>query len=170
MTLSATATQTFTRTHAKHLALKVISDLYQCHCYYKEPSESDVAAYQDELIVMLAGGYVSAYEFGFERNNQRVVAWQYRVNALGDLVGGADDLSGGVYTRAGISGASYFNHMTSSTGWSNLTTAERLAVRAEHSIDRVVGDLPADGAGYWFADRTYTSGGVAMERRTFRPL
>ncbi|WP_164478320.1 HORMA-1 domain-containing protein [Mycolicibacterium stellerae] len=170
MTQSNTVTQTFTRTHAKYLASKVIGDLYQCHTYYERPTEADIVEYQEELVVMLANGYVSEYEFGFERSDRRIVSWQYRVDARGELVGGSDDLSGGIYARASVANASFFNFMSYSWKWSLLTRPEQNAVKAEHHVQRTDGELPMDGNGYWQTDRTYTSGGVALERRTFRPL
>lgn len=170
MTLSTTITQTFTHTHAKHLASKVVSDLYQCHCYYDQPSETSILEYQEELVVMLAHGFVSAYEFGFEQNERRVVCWQYTVNSCGDLVGGADDFSGGIYARADISRSRYFNFMTYSQSWADLASSDQSAVLAQHVVRRDTGNLPLDGYGYWETDRTYGSGGVLLERRTFRPI
>ena len=38
MTSTFTTTATFTRTHAKHLAAKVIADLYQCSVFYDRPT------------------------------------------------------------------------------------------------------------------------------------
>jgi hypothetical protein len=58
---------------------------------------------------MLAGGYVSSYEFGYQFGNQRFVAWYYTVTAAGDLEGGR---SGGLYANADITGSSWFNFMT----------------------------------------------------------
>ncbi|ERK71026.1 hypothetical protein [Leifsonia aquatica] len=170
MTGSYSVSQTFTLTHAKHLASKVVSDLYQCRNFYGEPSETMVTKYQDELIVMLAGGFTKEYEFGFKKNDQRVVSWQYRVNASGDLVGGADDRSGGIYARADISGAVYFNFMSYSPAWFNLTPEEQNTAKSRHPISRSTGHLPSDGSGYWHTDRTYGSAGVAIDRKTFRPV
>ncbi len=170
MTSSYSISETFTLTHAKHLASKVASDMYQCHKFYGQPSEAQISKYQDELIVMLAGGYVDEYEFGFKKNDQRIVSWQYRVNASGDLVGGNDDRSGGIYARADIGGAVYFNFMSYSRAWFDLTSADKSSVKAKHPISRGTGKLPSDGSGYWHVDRTYSSAGVAIERKTFRPL
>ncbi|MEB4613692.1 HORMA-1 domain-containing protein [Leucobacter sp. M11] len=169
MTSSYSISQTFTLTHAKHLASKVVSDMYQCRNFYGEPSEAQIVNYQEELIVMLAGGYVKEYEFGFKKNDQRIISWQYRVNASGDLVGGTDDRSGGIYARADVSGATHFNFMSYTQAWFDLTSTEQSAVRAKHPINRSTGNLPSDGSGYWHTDRTYSSAGVAIERKTFRP-
>ena len=165
-----TATQTFTRTHAKYLASKVVTDLYQCARLYGEPRTDDVADYEAELVQLLAGGYVAEYEFGFKKNGKRVVTWQYRVNASGDLVGGGvDDRAGGVYARGKVAGATYFNFLTYSQKWRNLTPGARKAIKDRLKIRRTPGALPADGNGYWVSDRTYSNGGVAVSRRTFRP-
>lgn len=165
-----TATQTFTRTHAKYLASKVVADLYQCARLYGKPRTDEIADYEEELVVLLVGGYVAEYEFGFKRKGKRVVTWQYRVNAHGDLVGGgADDRAGGVYARAKLDDAVYFNFLSYSDKWWNLTPAARRAIKDRLPIQRSSGTLPADGDGHWVSDRTYSNGGVAVSRRTFRP-
>lgn len=165
-----TATQTFTRTHAKYLASKVVADLYQSARLYGKPHTGDIADYEAELVELLVGGYVAEYEFGFKKNGKRVVTWQYRVNASGDLVGGgADDRAGGVYARAKIADATYFNYLSYGQKWWNLTTEARKAIKNRLPIARSSGALPADGNGEWVSDRTYSNGGVAVSRRTFRP-
>lgn len=170
MTTSYSTSETFTLTHARHLASKVVADMYQCHRFYGEPSESMIPRYQDELIVMLAGRYVKDYEFGFKHNGQRVVSWQYRVTASGDLVGGSDDRSGGIYARASVAGAVFFNFMNYTSAWYALTEAQQASVKAQHPVSRSTGTLPDDGAGYWETERRYSSGGVEIARRSFRPL
>lgn len=170
MSGSYSISTTFTQTNAKYLASKVASDLQQCHRLYGDPTASAVVNYEAELVAMLAGGYVEEYEFGYKKGGLRVVSWQYRVNASGDLVGGADDRSGGIYARADVAGATYFNFMSYSTRWFALSASERDGVRASHSISRSTGELPTDGNGYWKSDRTYSNTGVAVERRTFQPL
>lgn len=168
MTVSYTYTtsESFTLTHAKKLAAKVTADMHQCRRLYGDPTETDIASYNEELVVMLAGEYLSSYEFGYQKGDKRIVSWYYTVTAAGDLEGGR---SGGLYAQADIIGASWFNFMTTSNSWAGLTEAGRNAVRAKHSINRVTGDPPADGSGHWVADRTYVSGGVAVQRKEFRP-
>jgi hypothetical protein len=169
MTVSYTyaTTDTFTLTHARKLAAKVTADLHQCRRFYGSPtSEVDITAYNEELVVMLAGGYISSYEFGYRANGQRVVSWYYTVTAAGDLEGGR---SGGLYATANVYGASWFNFMTTSNAWSSLTEAGRDAVSAKHTVNRVNGEPPSDGSGRWVSDRTYVSGGVAVRRKEFRP-
>ena len=166
MSYTYTTTETFTLTNAKKLAAKVTADMHQCRRLYGDPSEASIAKYNEELGVMLAGEYVTSYEFGYQNDDERVVSWYYTVTPAGDLEGGR---SGGLYPQADISGAEWFNFMTTNGNWSELTEAQRDGVRAKHSVHRTVGDPPSDGSGRWVSDRTYVSGGIAIVRKEFRP-
>ncbi len=166
MSYTFATSDTFTLANAKKLAAKVAADMHQCRRFYGNPSESDVLAYDDELAVMLAGKYVSSYEFGYKSDDKRIVSWFYTVTASGDLEGGR---SGGLYAKAEVNGASWFNFMTTNSAWSNLTETGRDTVRAKHNINRTTGEPPRDGSGRWIVDRTYTSGNTAMQRKEFRP-
>lgn len=166
MSYSYTTTESFTITNARKLAAKVIADMHQCRRFYGEPTESWIERYNAELVVMLAGEYVSSYEFGYQKGDHRVVSWYYQVTPAGDLQGGR---SGGLYAQADVTGATSFNFMTTNRSWAVLTEAGRDTVRAKHSITRVAGDPPTDGSGHWVSDHTYVSGGVAVVRKEFRP-
>ncbi len=89
MTTTYSTTDSFTLTNAKKLAAKVVADMHQCRRFYGGPSEASIAAYNDELVVMLAGQYVTSYEFGYQTSDEkRVVSWLYHVSVAGDLEGG----------------------------------------------------------------------------------
>lgn len=164
------ASQSFTRSHAKYLASKVVADLYQCARLYGRPSTDSIPDYEAELVELLVGGYVREYEFGFKQHGMRVVSWQYSVTVGGDLVGGStDDSAGGVYARAKVAGADYFNFLSYSQKWFGLGSSERDRVEATLPFSRSTGTLPADGNGYWVQDKTYSSSGTSVARRTFRP-
>lgn len=167
MTMTYTSTSTFTRTHAKHLAAKVVADLYQCCVFYGRPTSEDVDRYQGELVELLSGEYVESYEFGFKRNDRRVLSWSYSVGPDGGLHGDAD--AGGILARAEVVTASYFNFLSYNWKWWNLSLAERTAIKAGLPIQRNAGSLPGDGDGYWQVDPGYSAGGTRIERRTFRP-
>lgn len=161
--------ETFTRTEARYLASKVVADLYQCSRLYGRPAASGIPDYETELVERLVKSYLSRYEFGFKKDGKRLVSWQYEVKN-GDLVGGSDDRSGGIYARADVRNASYYNHTISSPSWWLLTASEQAAFEATLPFSRVDASLPDDGYGYWTEDKRYARGGVAIARRTFRPL
>lgn len=167
---SYSKTVTFSATNAKHLASKVASDLYQCSILYDCPSASHVVELEAEIAVLLEGGYLSTYEFGFKSSSgRRVLTWFYRVDASGNLSGGADDRSGGIQPGVDLQSAHYFNFLSYSDSWTGLTAEEKEIVKNRHPVDRGYGEPPVDGTGYWQEDRSYSSGGVGVSRRTYRP-
>lgn len=168
MSYSFTTTTTFTRTHARHLAAKVVADLYQCHVLYGRPAEDQIPLYEEELIELLVNGYLETYEFGFKKDDRRVLTWRYAVRPDGGL--GDDSGAGGIYARAQVAAAGYFNFVTHSQKWSSLTEPDRAAFESGLPIRRANGYPPEDGNGYWQADRGYSAGGLRMDRGTFRPL
>ena len=166
--MTSTFTTTFTRTHAKHLAAKVVTDLYQCHLLYDRPGADRIADYETELVEMLANGYVETYEFGFKSNGKRVVSWRYTVGVDGGLHGG-DANAGGIYAKASVADATYFNIISPSNAWFNLSDTQQAAFENGLPFQRNTGALPGDGNGYWMVDHGYTAGGVRVARSTFRP-
>ena len=103
MTNTYTTSSTFTKTNVKYVASKVVADLRGLRAYYGEPDEDKIWDFYEELVELLAGGYVTSVEYGFKRNGQRVVSLYYEAQMDGSLT---DGKSGGVYARAKISGAS----------------------------------------------------------------
>ena len=117
--------------------------------------------------MLLRGNYVSTYEFGFKRDEARVVSWYYQVDRSGNLV--ADDRPGRIVSGANIAGAIFFNFLTPSTSWNSLPFAQREQYESNLPIDRSPGQAPRDGNGYWVSDLGYSAAGVAMVRKTFKP-
>ena len=114
MTNSFTTTATFTITHARHLSSKVAADMHLCAQYYGLPSEQSIRNYAEELAQYINEGYIEEYEFGYKKNNQRVVSWRYRVNENGILT--ADDRAGKVVPYVDVTGATFFNFLTRNSG------------------------------------------------------
>lgn len=168
LVVSFTTTTTFTRTHARHLAAKVVSDLYQCHLLYDRPRAEDLDDYQTELVEMLAHSYVATYEFGFKKADKRVLSWHYTVGPDGGLHGDSD--AGSIYATAVVAGTTYFNFMSYSDKWWRLSPQQRDTVRSTLPVQRTSGSLPGDGDGYWQIEHGYSAGGVRVERKSFRPL
>lgn len=164
---TASATESFTLTHARELASRVIADMCLCSRYYGKPAADQLDSYREELVQFLKNGYLESYEFGFKKNDERVVSYRYRVNACGDLEGGSP---GGIYSRADITGATYFNFMTYSSKFLNLDSQSRERFEKSLPFQRTTGSAPVDGRGYWIQDdRAYAAGGCQLTRGTFRP-
>ena len=166
MTNTYTTSATYTKTNVKYVASKVIADLRGLSAYYGQPSDSKIWDFYEELVELLADGYVASVEYGFKRNEKRVVSLYYEARADGSLT---DGRSGGVFARADISGASWFSYLVYSNKWDSLSPAVQQQVKDRIPIKRTHGQAPGDGNGYWSTDRTYSSQGLGVQRRTFRP-
>jgi len=164
---STTTTNAFTRTIARNIASKVVTDLYRMHVYYGKPSLELIEEYLQELTEMLAGDYLKTVEYGFKRGNSRIVSLFYEVRADGTLT---DSRAGGVYARADVTGTRWFSYLTYSHKWWNLAEIDRNRIKRRLlPFCRSAGDAPQDGDGYWIDDRTYAFSGIGTQRRTFRP-
>jgi hypothetical protein len=160
--------ETFSRTHARRLAGRVTTDLRQSHLLYGSPTESWLEKYRAELEELLSGGYVDRYQFGFKRSERAVWSLRYVVGPDGALTG--TGTAGGVPVGEYTTGATFFNFLTFSDSWSLLGASGRQAVEQRLPFIRADGKLPSEAGGYWTRDRTYTAGGVALERSVFRSL
>lgn len=166
-TLAHTASESFTVIHARELASRVMTDLRLFSRFYGHPSPDELDRYNDELVLLLKNKYLLDYEFGFKRNDQRVVSLYYKINACGDLEGGSP---GGVFPRADVSGASYFNFMNYNASWYAADATAKARFRESLPFQRSTGSPPTDGNGYWINnDRGYAAGGYQLTRATFRP-
>jgi hypothetical protein len=166
-TMTRTATESFTLTHAKYLSSKVTADMVRCQQLYGQPYVSEINNYGTELSLLLRDNYVSTYEFGFKRDEARVVSWYYQVDRSGNLV--ADDRPGRIVSGVSVAGTSFFNFLTPSLTWYLLPAAQREQFESNSPIDRSPGQAPGDGNGYWVSDLGYSAAGVGMARKTFKP-
>jgi len=167
-TFTTTASATFTLLHAKQLASRVSADMKPCQQLYGYPATDDlISRFATELAHLLNEGYVSEYEFGFQRAGQRVVSCHYRVRD-GDM-SAANDRPGGIVSGVDITGAISFNFLTTNSKWASLSQAEKEAFNAKLPIQRGFGAPPSDGLGHWQEDKSYSAAGTVMNRRVFKP-
>jgi hypothetical protein len=168
MTFSYTKTATFTIVHARYLASKAAADMHLCAQYYGKPSESEIRDYAEELAQYLNAGYLKEYEFGFKKDGSRVVSWRYKVDSNGNL--STDDRPGKVAPYVDISGAMFFNYLTQNSRFFELSSGDQAEFKADLPVQRISGEPPSDGSGYWMSDRNYFSGGCGLNRQTFQPF
>jgi hypothetical protein len=167
-TMTRTATESFTLTHAKYLASKVTADMVRCQQHYGRPGYASINDFGTELALLLRDGYVATYEFGFERNDQRLVSWHYTVS--GSNITATDDRPGRIVIGVDVTGAAFFNYLTRSQTWWSKSQPERDRIDQEMPFQRTTGTPPSDGLGSWQQDLYYSSTGVTLGRKTFKPL
>ena len=152
---SVAESQTFTVTHARHMAAKVATDLKRVQRFYGA-----------ELIVMLKAGYLGEVTYGFKRGNDFIEP-TLRYTA-GDLVGaGSDDDPGKVRPGKDVTGASFSSYMTYSSKYYSDAAAERESALKDLPFKREGAPTPGV-SGYLENDKTYSAGGRALNRASVR--
>ena len=162
-----TETATFTVTHARHMAAKVATDLKRLQRFYGYPSDTRIAQFETEATELIKAGYLGTVTYGFQRNGNWVEP-TLRYTAR-DLAGSSvnDDDPGRVRPGADVSGAVFKSYLTYSAAWHQLTSAAQEAFEATLPFSR--NGTPEPGiSGYLATDRTYSSGGRALDRSTVR--
>jgi Bacterial HORMA domain family 1 len=167
MSYSFTTSDTFSIIHARKLAAKVATDMHICAQYYGRPTEQEIRNYAEELAQYLNEGYIEQYEFGYKKDNKRIVSWRYKVDENGVLT--ADERPGNVVPYVDTSGAIFFNYLTQNSRFLQLSAAQQARFTDSLPVQRTSGDPPSDGLGYWISDRNYYSGGRGLNRQTFQP-
>lgn len=162
-----TESTTFTITHARHIAAKIATDLKRIQRLYGRPSDREIVDYEAEAIAMMKAGYLSSVTYGFKRDGSWIEpTLKY---AARDLAGGAanDDDPGRIRPGKDVSGASFTSFLTYTDAFWNLSPAERDSFKGNLPFQRSSGTEPPIN-GYLQSDRTYSSGGRALDRSSVR--
>lgn len=155
--------ESFTVTHARHIAAKVATDLKRIQRLYGSPGDASIADYEAEVIEFMKADYLGTLWYGYRRNGNWIEP-TLRYTAR-DLFGSAanDDDPGRVRPGADISDAKFYSYLTYGGTWSKATEAEKQAFRAKLPFQR--GNAPEPGlSGYMNDDRIYSTGGRALNR------
>jgi hypothetical protein len=169
MTFSYTVSEadTFTITHARHMATRVATDLKRIQRFYGAPSDAVIANYESELVQFIKADCLGNVTYGFRRNG----AWieptlRY---AARDLAGGTanDDDPGRIRPGADISNASFYSYLTYNNRWYQFSEIERKDFAKLLPFQRT-GALEPAIIGYLRSDRTYSAGGRALDRASVR--
>lgn len=169
MSYSYTTSQaeTFTVTHARHIAAKVATDLKRMQRFYGKPSDNSITAYEEEMTAMLKSGYLKTVAYGYKRDGDWIEP-TLRYTAY-DLAGVSanDDDPGKIRPGANVNGASFYSYMIYSADWWNLTDGERGSFEKSLPFERGSASEPGVN-GYLNEDRTYSSGGRSLSRASVR--
>lgn len=170
MTTTYTTEYTFTETNTRHIASKVAGDLKLMQIFYGKPTDSEIDNYIEEIVILLLGngiyGYLESVDYGFRKDGSWVVAARYTANYSGDV--SRDDRSGGIPFGKDITGASWYSYLRKNSHFWNLSQDDKDRILESVPIKRSSTEEPQLGAGEWVSERTYSSAGVAMERRVFK--
>jgi len=149
------------------MAAKVATDLKRMQRLYGSPDDAAIAVYETEVIELLKAGYLGTVTYGFRRDGQWIEP-SLRYTAR-DLAGASanDDDPGRVRPGANVTNATFYTYLTYSASWDSATSKERVEFSRCLPLER--GGAPEPGiSGYLSDDRTYSSGGRALNRATVR--
>ena len=165
MSFSQSWVDTFSITHARHIASRIAGDLRLMNRYYGYPRLSQIDDLLEEIAQCLAAGYLKSFEIGYERGaRERVFTLFYEVLCDGTL---SDNRSGGVPPYQDMSDATPFNYLIFNSRFWALSEEGREAFEASLPVKRRSAPPLQDGNGYWSEDRSYGAGGVSVRRKRF---
>jgi len=166
-TYTLTGSESFSVTHARHMAAKVATDLKRMQRLYGEPGDVFIAELEAEIIEFLKEGYLGAVWYGYKRNGNWIEpTLRYTAQDLAGIAANDDD-PGRVRPGANIIGASFYTYLTYSAAWYRASDAEKEAFRKHLPFAR--GGATEPGVtGYLNDDRIYSSGGRALNRASVR--
>lgn len=158
-----TESQTFTATHAKHIASKVATDLKRIQRFYHEPSDSRIEDFELELIELLKHSYLDTVTYGFKKNGSWIEPTvQYTSKDLQGMYASDDD-PGRIRPNADTSNAQFCSYLSYSYKWLALSETEKEKFEKSLPFTRSSAPTPSVN-GYLSNDKTYSSGGRALER------
>jgi Bacterial HORMA domain family 1 len=160
---SVSESESFTITHAKHMAAKVATDLKRVQRLYETPSDAWIQAFEQELIAYLKAGYLREVTYGFRRDDTWVEP-TLRYTAK-DLAGStaSDDDPGQIRPGASTDGCSFYSYLIQNDVWDTLTPDEQAAFKKDLPFQRT-GALEPTVSGYLSQDKSYSAGGKALNR------
>lgn len=162
-----TETVTFTATHAKHMAAKVATDLKRTQRFYGSPSDDWIAAFEAEVIEFLKEGYLGTVTYGYWRDDKWIEpTLRYTARSLAGEAANDDD-PGRIRAGADVSNATFYSYLTHSKAWDQASSAEKEAFEKRLPFKRGGANEPGV-SGYFIDDRTYSSGGRALNRASVR--
>lgn len=165
-TYTDTASQTFTRAHAKKISYRVVADLNRMRRFYGKPSEHRISQYDTELIELLTAGFLERVSYGFRRGGDWIEP-SLHYTAIELAGSGSGDDPGQVPVGADVRGASFYTYLVFSGAWFDLSPAERGAF--EKTLPFVRGQAQEPGVdGYLQQDLAYSAGGRGLQRATVR--
>ena len=166
-TTTGTISDTFTITHARHIASKVATDLLRFQRFYGSPNNHRIDLYEAELTILLKYDAVDTVIYGFQRNGLWTMASARYVALPGGSIR-TDDDPGKIRPGFDVRNASFASFLTYSSRWWNLSATVRAHIKSELPFPRGSGSSSGLETGSWAEDRNYSAGGRGLGRSTVR--
>ena len=106
--------------------------------FYGKPSDDNIEAYIEELVILLVNKCLKMVEYGFKRGDSWVVVARYTVQSDGTSV--TDDRSGRVPAGANTSSALWHSFLEYNGTWFSLSENKRQRIRNSLPFQRTDGN------------------------------
>lgn len=158
-----TQTESFTVTHAQHIASNVATDLLRLQRFYGSPTNEQINEYEEELVALLKDHYLKDVIYGFKRNGSWVEALRYHALHGGSL---SNDDPGRILPGVDVSDAHFGSFLNYSSRWHALSAEVKASFYSALTLSRGHGQEPGLESGTWSTDLTYSAGGQGIGRST----
>lgn len=169
MSYSYTLTEasTFTKTHAKYIAIKIATDLKRIQRLYGTPDDNRINKYLIEVSILLSFGYLKCITYGFQRNGEWIEpTLKYTAYDLNNA-SESDDDPGRIKPGSNPSRGEFSSFLEYNDSWHRLPSEKKMIIEQEIPFKRSIGREPEIN-GYLFRDHTYSAGGRAVYRESVR--
>lgn len=160
---TTTRSETFTVTHAWHIAVKIGTDLKRMQRFYGEPDDQLIDDYEREAVALLHGDYLDWVTYGFCKDERWVVALKYAARYGGVLI--SDDNPGRVPRGVDVSGCAFSSVLLGTSKWAQLNEIQKQRFYADAGVS-FTREPGSDFQGDWQRDRAYSAGGRGVLRHT----
>lgn len=167
MSFTVSGTETYSLAHARRIASKVATDLKRIQDFYKKPTDTWIDWYELEATMLLKEGLLQEVRYGFKRDGRWIEPTL--IYTARDLSGSHsnDDDPGRIRPKANIKNASFTSFLEYSAKWRGLSETDKRLFKEKLPFSRSYGNhSPIDGVE--IADRSYSAGGRALDRRSVR--
>lgn len=159
---TTTTSETFTVTHAWHIAIKIGTDLKRMQRFYRQPYDNEISDYEKEAVALLCGDYLDWVTYGFSKNGQWIIALKYAARYGGVLI--ADDSPGRVPLGVDISGCQFTSVLAYTHKWQQLNYIQKQRIYRDAEVSFAGREPGSDYRGDWQSDRAYSAGGRGVLR------
>lgn len=164
MSLTYTASSTFTMTDARQVSSKLGADLVNLNARYGQPALETIEDYVEEAALFLKFGYLEYVDYGFKIGDQWIVRLRYTPTSGSQL---RDAPPGGLPAAQLVAGAQFYTILCTNSAYSNATPAERESFDRSLPVGRTPGTEPRTGIGQYGDSRQYSRNGAGLNRDVF---
>ena len=164
---TSTESRTFTKTHAKYMASKIVTDLKRLQRFYGKPDDSFILQHFLEAVMLLKFNFLKRITYGFQRYEKWIEpTLKYTAHDLMNDYENDDD-PGKIRPGKDVSGAVFSSFLEYSNSWKKLSSEEQNEFENQLPFQRSFGTEPLFN-GYLYRDLTYSSGGRTIYRESLR--